>query len=51
MTGFLEGMRENMLHTFRALYHSIKKAKAGPGYAVWPEHPPVQINSILPTVA
>ena len=30
------------------LYHSSKIAKAGPGYDVWPEHPPVQINSSSP---
>ena len=30
------------------LYHSSKKAKAGPGYDVRPEYPPVQINSSSP---
>ena len=30
------------------LYHSSKIAKAGPGYDVRPEHPPVQINSSSP---
>ena len=26
------------------LYHSIKIAKAGPGFDDWPEHPPIQAN-------
>ena len=30
------------------LYHRSKIAKAGPGYDVWPEHPPVQISSSSP---
>ena len=30
------------------VYHSTKIAKAGPGYDVQPEHPPVQINSSSP---
>ena len=30
------------------LYHSSKIVKAGPGYDVMPEHPPVQINSSSP---
>ena len=30
------------------VYHSRKIAKAGPGYDVQSEHPPVQINSSSP---
>ena len=30
------------------LHHSSKIAKAGPGYDVGPEHPPVQKNSSSP---
>ena len=34
--------------TKRYLYHRSKLAKAGPGYEVWPKHPPVQKNSSSP---
>ena len=30
------------------LYHSTKIDKAGPGYHVWLEHPPDQINFSFP---
>ena len=33
---------------FTYMYQSSKIAKAGPGYDVRPEHPPVQINSSSP---
>ena len=32
---------------FTYMYHSSKIAKAGPGYDVQPDHPPVQILVVL----